>query len=91
MTVLQRSIYQIIKNDEDVFHFIQENSLNGYWFIDLENSSEIFVDSKLKHVLGYKNGVINAKDQPFKSKEILSSQEFEKLVLTVKSISNKSL
>ncbi len=91
MTVLQKSIYQIIKNDEDVFHFIQENSLSGYWFIDLENSSEIYVDLKLKYALGYTNGELNVKDQLLKSNEILSSQELEKVVLSVKSNSNKSL
>lgn len=91
MTVLQRSFYQLIRNDEDVFHFIQENSLNGSWFLDLENSHEIYVEPKLKYALGYKNGAISTDNQLVKSNEILSSQEIDKVVLSVNSNSNNTL
>lgn len=34
---LKKELYELIKNDESIFDFIQESSLDGMWYWDLEN------------------------------------------------------
>jgi len=81
MTIIKKSLYNIIKNDEAVFDFIQDSSINGFWFIELENTQEIYVDPKLLFALGY----INDTNKSISTNDIIDQKELEKVILSVKS------
>ncbi len=59
---LKKELYELIKTDESIFDFIQESSLDGLWYRDLENPEEQWMNPKFWTVLGY-----NPKEMPHKS------------------------
>lgn len=50
---LKEELYELIKTDESIFDFIQESSLDGLWYWDLERSEEEWMNPKFWAVLGY--------------------------------------
>ncbi len=50
---LKNELYELIKTDESIFDFIQESSLDGLWYWDLENPEEEWMNPKFWTVLGY--------------------------------------
>ncbi|MEC4088034.1 response regulator [Pseudoalteromonas rubra] len=50
---LEKELYERIKNDHALFEFVQESSLDGIWFWDLENPEEEWMSDKLWRTLGY--------------------------------------
>ncbi|MCB5225866.1 PAS domain-containing protein [Alishewanella sp. 16-MA] len=50
---LKEELYELIKTDESIFDFIQESSLDGLWYWDLERPEEEWMDPKFWAVLGY--------------------------------------
>lgn len=50
---LKRELYELIKKDERIFDFIQEGSLDGIWYWDLENPKNEWLSPKFWQVLGY--------------------------------------
>ena len=59
---LKKELYELIKTDESIFDFIQESSLDGLWYWDLENPEEEWMNPKFWTVLGY-----NPEEMPHKS------------------------
>jgi PAS domain S-box-containing protein len=59
---LKKELYQLIKTDESIFDFIQESSLDGLWYWDLENPENEWMNPKFWTVLGY-----NPDEMPHKS------------------------
>ena len=59
---LKKELYELIKTDESIFDFIQESSLDGLWYRDLENPEEEWMNPKFWTVLGY-----NPEEMPHKS------------------------
>ena len=59
---LKKELYELIKTDERIFDFIQESSLDGLWYRDLENPEEEWMNPKFWTVLGY-----NPEEMPHKS------------------------
>ncbi len=59
---LKKELYELIKTDESIFDFIQESSLDGLWYWDLENPAEEWMNPKFWTVLGY-----NPEEMPHKS------------------------
>jgi len=59
---LQKELYTLIKNEEAIFDFIQDSSLDGLWFWDLENPAEEWMNPTFWTVLGY-----DPEDMPHKS------------------------
>ena len=53
MNYLRKELYQLIKTDESIFDFIQESSLDGLWYWDLENMEEEWMNPKFWTTLGY--------------------------------------
>ncbi|NJL14018.1 MAG: PAS domain-containing protein [Microscillaceae bacterium] len=53
MHYLRKELYAQIKQDESLFDFIQESSLDGLWYWDLENPEHEWMDAKFWKVLGY--------------------------------------
>jgi PAS domain S-box-containing protein len=50
---LKNELYELIKTDERIFDFIQESSLDGLWYWDLQNPEEEWMNPKFWTVLGY--------------------------------------
>lgn len=50
---LKKELYDLIKTDESIFDFIQESSLDGLWYWDLEHPEEEWMNPKFWSVLGY--------------------------------------
>ncbi|MEQ8241484.1 MAG: PAS domain-containing protein [Cyclobacteriaceae bacterium] len=50
---LKEELYELIKSDESIFDFIQESSLDGLWYWDLEQPEEEWMNPKFWAVLGY--------------------------------------
>ncbi|ELC7281628.1 tyrosine-type recombinase/integrase [Aeromonas veronii] len=50
---LKEELYELIKTDESTFDFIQESSLDGLWYWDLERPEEEWMNPKFWSVLGY--------------------------------------
>ena len=59
---LKKELYELIKSDESIFDFIQESSVDGLWYWDLENPENEWMNPKFWMVLGY-----NPKEMPHKS------------------------
>jgi PAS domain S-box-containing protein len=50
---LKKELYELVKSDESIFEFIQEGSLDGLWYWDLENPENEWMNPKFWTVLGY--------------------------------------
>ncbi len=50
---LKRELYTLIKEEDDVFEFIQKSALDGLWFWDLEKPENEWMNSKFWTTLGY--------------------------------------
>ena len=50
---LKNELYELIKKDERIFDFIQEGSLDGIWYWDLEHPENEWMSPKFWQVLGY--------------------------------------
>ncbi|MFW5645161.1 MAG: PAS domain S-box protein, partial [Bacteroidota bacterium] len=59
---LKEELYELIKKDERIFEFIQEGSLDGLWYWDLEKPENEWMNAKFWEVLGY-----NPNEMPHKS------------------------
>lgn len=59
---LKKELYELIKEDEDIFDFIQSSSLDGLWYWDLDQPENEWMSPKFWTVLGY-----NPAEMPHKS------------------------
>ncbi len=59
---LKKELYELIQSDERIFDFIQECSLDGLWYWDLENPENEWMNARFWTVLGY-----NPDEMPHKS------------------------
>ncbi|AZJ36817.1 ATP-binding protein [Tenacibaculum singaporense] len=59
---LKKELYDLIKTDDSIFSFIQEGSLDGLWYWDLENPENEWMNEKFWTELGY-----NPNEMPHKS------------------------
>ncbi len=59
---LKNELYALIQSDESIFDFIQNSSLDGLWYWDLENPENAWMNTKFWTVLGY-----NPDEMPHKS------------------------
>jgi PAS domain S-box-containing protein len=50
---LKKELYELVKTNESIFDFIQEGSLDGLWYWDLENPENEWMNPKFWIVLGY--------------------------------------
>ena len=50
---LKTELYEIIQKDSKIFDFLEENSLDGIWYWDLENPQNEWLSPKFWQVLGY--------------------------------------
>ncbi|SEJ31782.1 PAS domain S-box-containing protein [Dyadobacter koreensis] len=59
MDYLKKEFYNLISRREDIFDFIQQFGLDGFWYWDLEKPANQWANPKLWNSLGY-----NAQDIP---------------------------
>lgn len=59
---LKKELYDLIKKDESIFDFLQEGSLDGLWYWDLEDSENIWMNPRFWKILGY-----NPQEMPHKT------------------------
>ena len=59
---LKKELYALIQSDESIFDFIQESSLDGLWYWDLEKPENEWMNARFWTVLGY-----NPDEMPHKS------------------------
>ncbi|MBK9391988.1 MAG: PAS domain-containing protein [Bacteroidetes bacterium] len=64
---LKKELYELIKTDESIFDFIQEGSLDGMWYWDLENPENEWMNAKFWTVLGYNPGEMPHKSSAWQS------------------------
>jgi PAS domain S-box-containing protein len=50
---LKKELYDLIKSDDSIFDFIQQSSLDGLWYWDLEKPKNEWMNAKFWTVLGY--------------------------------------
>ncbi len=50
---LKRELYALIREEEQIFDFIQKSALDGLWFWDLENPENEWMNPKFWTTLGY--------------------------------------
>ena len=50
---LKRELYQLVRNDLRIFEFLQEGSLDGLWYWDMERPNEEWLSPRLKALFGY--------------------------------------
>jgi PAS domain S-box-containing protein len=59
---LKNELYELMRSDESIFDFIQNSSLDGLWYWDLENPENEWMNARFWTVLGY-----NPDEMPHKS------------------------
>ncbi len=72
---LEKELYELIAKDQNIFNFIQEGSLDGLWYWDLEKPENEWMSSRFWEVLGY-----NPKDMPHKAsawQEIINKHDLK--------------
>lgn len=73
---LKKELYQLIKTDSTLFNFIQEGSLDGMWYWNLENIEDEWLSPKFWEILGY-----DPKDKKHNSsewKDIIFKEDLKK-------------
>lgn len=50
---LKKELYELIRSEPAVFDFLQNAALDGFWYWDLENPDEEWMNPKFWHTLGY--------------------------------------
>jgi PAS domain S-box-containing protein len=78
---LKTELYQLIKNDERIFNFIQDNASDGLWFWDLKNPENKWFSNSFWEILGYKPSEI--------SNNLTEWQKLEQSESSLKSIKTK--
>jgi PAS domain S-box-containing protein len=72
---LKKELYDLVKADNTIFDFIQESSLDGIWYWDLDKPEEEWMSPKFWSVLGY-----DYKDMPHKPsawQHIINADDFK--------------
>jgi PAS domain S-box-containing protein len=52
MKNLKEELYNLIKNDYSIFQYIEENALDGFWYINADNLDNVSVNTKFWSKLG---------------------------------------
>lgn len=50
---LKRELYELIRTDPTIFDWLQAGSLDGIWYLDLENPEEEWYSDEFKRLFGY--------------------------------------
>ncbi|ODN71580.1 sensor histidine kinase [Methylobrevis pamukkalensis] len=50
---LEEELYKLVRQDERIFGFLQDGSLDGVWYADLLDGDAEWMSPRYKHLLGY--------------------------------------
>ena len=50
---LKRELYQLVREDPSIFDFLQDGSLDGIWYWDLEDPEHEWISPRFWEVFGY--------------------------------------
>lgn len=89
MNDLKNELYEFIKSDSEVFHFLQDYAMEGLCFVDLNDFTRFWCSKKLEQSLGYfeneihnkfpkLNSIIHPEDLDFFIKEIPAQLDIDK-------------
>lgn len=53
MNYLKKELYQLVKTDDAIFEFLQNSSLDGLWYWDLQNPDQEWMNARFWETLGY--------------------------------------
>ncbi len=53
MHPLERELYALVRADDRIFRFLEEGSLDGIWYADLESPGAEWMSPRYKRLLGY--------------------------------------
>ena len=67
MNYLHRELKELIKTDTSIFEFIQNGSLDGLWYWDLENPENEWMSENFWTTLGY-----DPKEMPHKAEACMN-------------------
>lgn len=65
--ISKKELYELIKTDESIFDFIQENALDCIWYWDLDNPEKEWMNPNLWAVLGYNPDEMPHKTNPWQN------------------------
>jgi len=82
---LKEELYQLIKNDNSVFDFIQETTFDALGFLDTENPENQWLNSNFWKILGYQENEIPQELNSWKN--IINQNNFKNILDTISSIS----
>jgi len=68
MHYLEQELYDLIRSDETIFRFIQESSLNGLWYWNLEQPDDKWMSANFWLTLGYDPACAELADAPWQSR-----------------------
>lgn len=74
---LEEELFLLVKNNNDVFDFIQDFALDGLWLWDLENPEHEWMNKKFWQTLGYEPGELPYSPESWKS--LVYEKDFYKL------------
>jgi PAS domain S-box-containing protein len=77
MFYLQKELNTLIKEDESIFEFLQNSSLDGLWYWDLEKPENEWMNNKFWQVLGF-----NPDEMPHKTsswQDLINLEDFERM------------
>lgn len=74
---LKTELYEMIQKDSIIFDFLEENSLDGVWYWDLENPQNEWLSPKFWQVLGYEPE--EKKHLASEWKELIFPEDLEKV------------
>lgn len=72
---LKKELYELIKQDESIFDFIQESALDGLWYWDLENPENEWMNQKFWTTLGYQPCEMSHKAESWQN--IINKEDLE--------------
>ena len=52
---LKAELYRLVQQDPSIFEFIQNGSLDGIWYWDVENPEQEWLSPRFKEVFGYED------------------------------------
>ncbi len=79
---LKKELYELVKKDEKIFDFIQESSIDGLWYWDLDKPENEWMNPKFWTTLGY-----NADEMPHLSsawQQIINPEDLKLAIENVK-------
>ena len=76
---LKKELYELFKTDSTFFNFLQENSLDGLWYWNLENIEDEWMSPRFWEVLGYDPE--KEKHSSYEWQDIIFKEDLEKATI----------